>query len=107
MKYRKKDMKALLPMLVALCLIAFVVLTKDYQTEFSKFDWFNSSEIDQIDSFEYTKSICVIIMGTVAALVIAVSEYRKNKKKIKNEKKDLTSRTEELFLKKSDYRIVF
>ena len=86
-KYRKKvnttkkDMKALLPMLVALCLIPFVVLTKDYQTEFSKFDWFNSSEIDQIDSFEYTKSICVIIMGTVAALVIAVSEYRKSKKK--------------------------
>lgn len=87
MKYRKKinttkqDIKALIPVLAALCLIPFVVLTKDYQTEFSKFVWFNSTEIDQIDSFEYAKSQCVTLLGIVAAVVIAVSEYKKSKKK--------------------------
>lgn len=87
MKYRKnrnttkQDIKALLPVLAALCLIPFVVLTKDYQTEFTKFDWFNSTEIDQIDSFEHAKSRCVMIMGAIAAVVIAISEYRKSKKK--------------------------
>lgn len=87
MKYRKninttkQDMKALLPVLAALCLIPLVVLTKDYQTEFSKFPWFNSTEIDQIDSFEYAKSQCVTILGIVAAVAIAVSQYRASRKK--------------------------
>lgn len=76
-----QDMWRLLPVLIALCLIPFVVLTKDYQTEFSQFVWFNQSEIDQIDSFEYTKSICVFAMGIVAAVVLAFGEYANVKKR--------------------------
>lgn len=77
----KKDIQALLPVLIALCIIPLVVLTKDYQTEFTKFVWFNNTEIDQIDSFEYTKGIFVIIMGAVAALVIIFHEYAQLQKK--------------------------
>lgn len=77
----KKDYKVLFPVLVALCLIPFIVLTKDYQTEFTKFNWFNNKEIDQIDSFEYAKSRFVMIMGAIAAVVIAINEYSKSKKK--------------------------
>lgn len=77
----KKDYKALLPVLAALCLIPFIVLTKDYQTEFTKFNWFNNEEIDQIDSFEYAKSRFVMIMGAISAVVIAINEYSKSKKK--------------------------
>lgn len=77
----KKDFKVLVPVLAALCLIPFIVLTKDYQTEFTKFDWFNNKEIDQIDSFEYAKSRFVMIMGAIAAVVIALNEYSKMKKK--------------------------
>lgn len=77
----KKDIQALLPVLIALCIIPLIVLTKDYQTEFTKFVWFNNAEIDQIDSFEYTKGIFVIIMGAVAALVIGFHEYAQIQKK--------------------------
>ena len=63
----KKDIHALLPVLIALCLIPLVILTKDYQTEFSKFPWFNNTELNQIDSFEYSKGVLVIIMGAIAA----------------------------------------
>lgn len=77
----KKDIQALLPVLIALCIIPLIVLTKDYQTEFTKFVWFNNAEIDQIDSFEYTKGIFVIIMGAVAALVIIFHEYGQIQKK--------------------------
>lgn len=77
----KKDIQALLPVLIALCIIPLIVLTKDYQTEFTKFVWFNNTEIDQIDSFEYTKGIFVIIMGAIAALVIIFHEYSQIQKK--------------------------
>jgi O-Antigen ligase. len=77
----KKDIQALLPILIALCLIPLVILTKDYQTEFSKFSWFNNTELNQIDSFEYAKGILVIIMGAIAATVIGFSEYGKIQKK--------------------------
>lgn len=82
----KKDMGVLLPVLIALCLIPFVVLTKDYQTEFTQFNWFNMTELDQIDSFEHAKSICVVIMG-VAALVFGAIQYSmagKGKRLLKN-----------------------
>lgn len=90
MKYAKKinttkeDLGALLPILIALCLIPFVILTKDYQTEFSEFVWFNMTEISQIDSFEHAKSICVVVMGAVAAIVIIISviiDYMNARKK--------------------------
>lgn len=77
----KKDIQALLPVLIALCLIPLVILTKDYQTEFSKFPWFNNTELNQIDSFEYAKGVLVIIMGAIAAAVIGFSEYSKMQKK--------------------------
>ncbi len=77
----KKDIQALLPILIALCLIPLVILTKDYRTEFSKFSWFNNTELNQIDSFEYAKGILVIIMGAIAATVIGFSEYGKIQKK--------------------------
>ncbi|MCI8365431.1 MAG: O-antigen ligase family protein [Eubacterium sp.] len=77
----KKDIQALLPVLIALCLIPLVILTKDYQTEFSKFSWFNNTELNQIDSFEYAKGVLVIIMGAIAAAVIGFSEYGKMQKK--------------------------
>ena len=77
----KRDIQALLPILIALCLIPLVILTKDYQTEFSKFSWFNNTELNQIDSFEYAKGILVIIMGAIAATVIGFSEYGKIQKK--------------------------
>ena len=77
----KKDIQALLPILIALCLIPLVILTKDYQTEFSKFSWFNNTELNQIDSFEYAKGVLVIIMGAIAATVIGFSEYGKIQKK--------------------------
>lgn len=80
-RYDKKDIHALLPVLIALCLIPLVILTKDYQTEFSKFPWFNNTEINQIDSFEYAKGVLVIIMGAIAAAVIGFSEYGKMQKK--------------------------
>lgn len=76
-----KDIQALLPVLIALCLIPLVILTKDYQTEFSKFSWFNNTELSQIDSFEYAKGILVIIMGAIAAAVIGFSEYGKMQKR--------------------------
>lgn len=68
-------------MLIALCLIPFVILTKDYQTEFSEFVWFNMTEIAQIDSFEHAKSICVVVMGVSAAIVILISEWLNYKQK--------------------------
>lgn len=77
----KKDINRLLPMLIALCLIPFVILTKDYQTEFSEFVWFNMTEIAQIDSFEHAKSICVVVMGVSAAIVILISEWLNYKQK--------------------------
>lgn len=77
----KKDIQALIPVLIALCIIPLVILTKDYVTDFTQFVWFNNQEINQIDSFEYSKGILVTIMGAVAALVIAFSEYSKTKKK--------------------------
>lgn len=77
----KKDSIALLPLLIALCIIPLVVLTHDYETEFSQFIWFNLSEISQIDSFEYTKSVCVMIMGVFSAIVLAISQYSNLKKK--------------------------
>lgn len=77
----KKDIQALLPVLIALCLIPLVILTKDYQTEFSKFPWFNNTELNQIDSFEYAKGVLVIIIGAIAAAVIGFSEYSKMQKK--------------------------
>ncbi len=77
----KKDIQALLPVLIALCLIPLVILTKDYQTEFSKFPWFNNTELNQIDSFEYAKGVLVIIMGAIAAVIIGFSEYGKMQKK--------------------------
>lgn len=77
----KKDINRLLPMLIALCLIPFVILTKDYQTEFSEFVWFNMTEIAQIDSFEHAKSMCVVVMGVSAAIVILISEWLNYKQK--------------------------
>lgn len=77
----KKDINKLLPMLIALCLIPFVILTKDYETEFSEFVWFNMTEISQIDSFEHAKSICVVVMGVLAAVVILISEWLNYKQK--------------------------
>lgn len=68
-------------MLIALCLIPFVILTKDYQTEFSEFVWFNMTEIAQIDSFEHAKSMCVVVMGVSAAIVILISEWLNYKQK--------------------------
>lgn len=77
----KKDIQALLPILIALCIIPLIILTKDYQTEFSQFVWFNNEERSQIDSFEYAKSIMVIIMGAVAAVIICFHEYSNIQKK--------------------------
>ena len=53
----------------------------------SDFVWFNVTEISQIDSFEYAKSISVVVMGVVAAVVIiisAIGDYMngRNKKKL-------------------------
>lgn len=78
---RKKDIQALLPVLIALCLIPLVILTKDYQTEFSKFPWFNNTELNQIDSFEYAKGILVILTGAIAAVIICFIEYDNLQKK--------------------------
>ncbi len=76
------DILTLLPLLFALCITPFIVLTKDYQTNFSQFVWFNNSELDQIDSFEYSKGVFVILTGIVAAIVLAITQYRcQNKKK--------------------------
>lgn len=77
----QKDIIALLPILIALCLIPLVILTKDYQTNFSQYDWFTETELDQIDSFESAKGNCVVVMGVIAAAVIAISEYMQNRKK--------------------------
>lgn len=73
----KTDIWALLPVLIGLCLIPLIVLTHDYSTNFSSFVWFNTSEVDQIDSFEYTKGIFVIITGIIALVVLAINEYMK------------------------------
>lgn len=80
----KSDIKALIPVLIALCIIPLVVLTKDFQTEFTQFVWFNNTELNQIDSFEYTKGILVILMGAVAALLLGWNEYKniQNKKRL-------------------------
>lgn len=77
----KSDIIALIPVLIALCIIPLVILTKDFQTEFTQFVWFNNTELNQIDSFEYTKGILVIIMGAVAALIIGLNEYNNVQKK--------------------------
>lgn len=77
----KADLKALFPVLIALCLIPLVILTKDYETEFSSFSWFNNTELSQIDSFEYAKGVLVILMGAIAALIIGFTEYSRQKKK--------------------------
>lgn len=77
----QKDIIALLPILIALCLIPLVILTKDYQTNFSQYNWFTEAELDQIDSFESAKGNCVVVMGVIAAMVIAVSEYMQTRKK--------------------------
>lgn len=76
-KNTKKDIWALLPLLIGLCLIPLIVLTHDYSTNFSGFVWFNTSEVDQIDSFEYTKGIFVIIVGIAALFVLLINEYIK------------------------------
>ncbi len=81
---KKKGMEwSLLPVLVALCLIPFIVKTIDYQTNFTDFVWFNTVPLDQIDSFEYTKGVWVIIMGVVATVMIAFTQYQKMSKKQK------------------------
>lgn len=76
-----KDIIALLPILIALCLIPLVILTKDYQTNFSQYNWFTEAELDQIDSFESAKGNCVVVMGVIAAIVIAISQYMQTRKK--------------------------
>lgn len=77
----QKDVIALLPIMIALCLIPFVILTKDYQTNFSQYNWFTETELDQIDSFESAKGSCVAVMGFIAMAVIAIHEYMQSKKK--------------------------
>lgn len=77
----KKDIQALLPVLIALCIIPLIILTKDYETEFSQFIWFNNEERSQIDSFEYAKSILVIIMGGISAAILCFREYSNTQKK--------------------------
>lgn len=77
----KKDRQALIPVLIALCIIPLVILTHDYQTEFTQFPWFNNQELSQIDSFEHAKSILTIIIGAIAAVIIGFTEYSNVQKK--------------------------
>lgn len=74
---------SLLPILVALCLIPFVVVTKDYTTDFTAFNWFNTTPLEQIDSFEYTKGVMVILVGGVSAVLLACIQYSRMSKKQK------------------------
>nr|MBP3598632.1 O-antigen ligase family protein [Eubacterium sp.] len=80
-KCTKIDIFALLPILFALCIIPFIVLTKDYQTNFSDFIWFNTNELDQIDSFEYTKGVFVIATGIVSAILLIITQFLSYQKK--------------------------
>ena len=77
----KSDITALFPVLFALCIIPLVILTKDYETEFTQFPWFNNQELSQIDSFEHAKSILVVIMGALSAIIIGFHEYSNVQKK--------------------------
>lgn len=74
---------SLLPILVALCLIPFVVMTKDYTTDFTAFNWFNTTALEQIDSFEYSKGVMVILVGVVSAVLLACIQYSRMSKKQK------------------------
>ncbi|WP_026834520.1 O-antigen ligase family protein [Eubacterium xylanophilum] len=66
-----KSILSLLPIIFALAVIPLVVLTKDYTTNLTGYIWFQATEINQIDSFEYTKSVLVIIVGLISAIMIA------------------------------------
>ncbi len=66
----------LLPILFAICIIPFVALTKDYETNFAQFVWFNGKELSQIDSFEYAKGVCVVITGIIAACILGFTQYK-------------------------------
>lgn len=78
----QKDIIALLPIIIALCLIPFVILTRDYQTNFSQYNWFTETELDEIDSFESAKGSCVAVIGFIALAITAIHEFsQKNRKK--------------------------
>ncbi len=71
----RREMYFLIPIIFALCFIPLIVTTHDYSTEFTSFEWFNNTEIDQIDSFEYAKGVAVILTGIVVAIIIAGSKF--------------------------------
>lgn len=72
---KKKAKLSLLPFILALCLTPLVVITKQYQTNLSKYDWFQLDEVKQIDSFEYYKGVLVIILGAILLVELGVYAY--------------------------------
>ena len=59
-----QDIVLLLPVLFGLCIVPMIVLTHDYTIDFTQFEWFNKApSTGQIDSFGYSKSVALTIVG--------------------------------------------
>ena len=59
-----QDIVLLLPVLFGLCIVPMIVLTHDYTIDFTQFEWFNKMpSTGQIDSFGYSKSVALTIVG--------------------------------------------
>ncbi len=61
----------LLPIVFGYTLVPVFTMTKDYDIDFTEFDWFNAKALTgQIDSFGYAKGVFLVALAVIALLIL-------------------------------------
>ena len=76
---RKKENKALIPIILMMGFIPLIVHTYTYRSNLSQFDWFPSGADSQTDMFFAWKMIAIIIVGIIM-MGILIWQYMKTEK---------------------------
>ena len=76
-----QDIVLLLPVLFGLCIVPMIVLTHDYTIDFTQFEWFNKMpSTGQIDSFGYSKSVALTIVGIATVFFFCYYYWKQTNK---------------------------
>ena len=100
-----QDIVLLLPVLFGLCIVPMIVLTHDYTIDFTQFEWFNKMpSTGQIDSFGYSKSVALTIVG-IATVFFFCYYYCQYRQKNRHSFRDSSYHGDYFFCDKQIFRI--
>lgn len=70
---KEKRVWLVIPVVLAVCIVPFLVLTKDYSIDFTQFIWYKKQiDTGKIDNFEYIKAVGTIFCAGICLLCIGV-----------------------------------